>query len=44
MEKQDDIRPLAEEIIKRIEATFPNHDREIENTERRRKICDDLLK
>lgn len=42
-EKQDDIRPLAEEIIKRIEATFPNHDGEIEKTERRRKTCNDLL-
>ena len=42
-EKQDDIRPFAEEIIKRIEATFPGHDIEIENTERRRKKCDDLL-
>jgi hypothetical protein len=42
-EKQDDIRPLAEEIIKRIEATFPNHDSEIEKTERRGRTCNDLL-
>jgi hypothetical protein len=42
-EKQDDIRPLAEEIIKRINATFPNHDVEIEKTERRRNTCNELL-
>lgn len=43
-EKEDDIRPLAEEIIRRIEANFPDHDGEIDKTEKRRARCDELAR